>query len=229
MQDLVIIVFVNWGILLLVLGVGLGAALVTVFWPYLHPESPLWAQQRLSELVRTWEGVRDLKAAVTVLRPGEPLLRVRLFYLAGAAARLEVEEPPELAGEVYTLRPVEEGWLFVHLRPRLALGLEARFPEAELKALFSPFAQTKGDVRWLEDNAFVWRGQIGPYHEAEVHLGGEFSLPQRVILREPEGTFTELQISWLGINEGMELRELLILDPFPTRWIRIPVLPAPGA
>ncbi|MFN3346809.1 MAG: hypothetical protein ACK42E_03240 [Candidatus Bipolaricaulaceae bacterium] len=219
----------NWGILLLVVGAGLVAALIGLFWPYLNPESPFWAQQRLLELVRTWGEVRDLKAAVTVLRPGEPLLRVRLFYLAGAAVRLEVEEPPELAGEVYTLRPVAEGWLLVHLRPRLALGLEARFSDAEFKALFSSFAQAQGDVRWHEGNAFVWRGQIGPYHQAEVHVGGEFSLPQRIVLHEPEGTLTELQISWLGVNEGMELRELLILDPFPTRWIRIPVLLAPGA
>ncbi len=228
-QKPVIIAFVNWGVLLVVLGAGLVAALAAVLWPYLNPESPLWAWQRLAELVRVWEGVRDGQAALTVLRPGEPLLRLRLVYLAGAAVRLEVEEPPELAGEVYTLRPVEGGWLLVHLRPRLALGLEARFTEAEIRSLLFAFSPGKGEVRWLDGNSFIWRDSLGPYQEVEVHTGGEFSLPQRIILREPAGTFTELQISWLGVNEGLELRELLILDPFPTRWIRIPVLLAPGA
>ncbi len=229
MQKMDIIESVNWGILLLVVGVGLVASLFAMVWPYLHPESPFWAQQRLVELLRTWERVRDLNATVIIRRPGEPPLRVRLFYLAGAAARLEVEEPSELAGEVYTLRPAEEDWIFVHFRPRLSLGLEARFSPAEVEALFAPFALGKGEVRWVNEVSFVLRGLTGPFRDAEVHVGGEFSLPQRIILREPQGHFMELQVIALEVNQGMELRDLLILDPFPTRWIRIPTLSAPGA
>ncbi|MCS7240979.1 MAG: hypothetical protein NZ651_07035 [Candidatus Bipolaricaulota bacterium] len=225
----VIIVFVNWGILLLVLGVGLAATLFAALWPYLNPESPIWAQQRLAELVRTWERVRDLEAQVTLLRPGEPRLRVRFLYLAGAAMRLELQEPPELAGEVYTLRPVEGGWLFVHFRPRLDLGLEARFSLAELETLLSPPVWGKGEVRWLNEAAFVLRGWSGPFQEAEVYLEGELRLPKRVILREQGGAFVELQIAWVAVNQGLGLRELLILDPLPSRWIRIPSLPASGA
>ncbi|MEN3010988.1 MAG: hypothetical protein ABDI20_08545 [Candidatus Bipolaricaulaceae bacterium] len=219
----------NWGLLLLVLGVGLAAALFVALWPYLNPESPLWAQQRLAEVVRTWEQVRDLEAHLLILRPGEPRLAARLLYLSGAAVRLEIEEPPELAGEVYTLRPVEGGWLLVHFRPALALGLERRVAPQELQALWPLAPGGRAEVRWIQDAAFVLRPAQGPFAEVEVHLEGELRLPTRVLLRAAEGGSVEVRATVRGINRGLELRELLSLDPFPTRWIRIPALPAPGA
>jgi len=224
-----IIALVNWSVLLLVLGVALAAAVVAALWPYLSPESPLWAQQRLAEVWRAWERVRDLRAGVTVLRPGEPPLRLRLLYLAGAAVRLELEEPLELAGEVYTLRPVEGGWLFVHFRPRLELGLEARFPLEALETFLSLSPREGVEVRWPKESTFVLRGLAGPFSEVEVQTAGDFSLPERVVLRGGQSAEVEVRVVVEAVNAGLELRELLSLDPLPTRWIRIPALPAPGA
>lgn len=219
----------NWGTLLLVLAVVLvGAAFL---WPYLIPDENQRALQRLNEVLQTWNGVRDLQAEVSVLKPGEPALRLTLLYLAGLAVRLEVNEPEELRGEVYALRAVPEGWLLVHFRPTLSLGLEARFPAEALGQILTEFAllsPTKIRASWPKEDVLWITGSLGPFAAAELELGEIFSLPQRILLSEAEGGTLEVKVQDLRVNEGLGLRDLLLFDPLPTRWIRIPI-PVGGA
>lgn len=220
--------FMNWGVLLFVLGLGLAALVVSSLWPQLNPGGELLAWQKLEELWRTWEGVQDLRASVEVRREGEPTLRCSMLFLAEAAVRLELQEPPELAGEVYALRPVAEGWLLVHFRPALGLGLEARFSGEELASLY-PWRPQSLKVRWLDENTFLLSGLGGEFEELEVHTAGDFRLPSRIFLRKKDGTAMEIRLENVEVNSGLELRELLILDPLPTRWIQIPTPLVPGA
>ncbi len=220
---------VNWGtVLLLLAAVLVGAAFL---WPYLIPDENQRALQRLTEVLQTWNGVRDLQAEVIVLRPGEPALRLGLLYLAGLAVRLEIKEPEELQGEVYALRAVPEGWLLVHFRPGLSLGLEARFPAESLGRILNEFvvpSPKRVQASWPREDVLRLIGPFGPFAAAEIVLGQNFLLPQRVLLSEADGETMEVQVQNLRVNAGLELRDLLLLDPLPTRWIRIPI-PEGGA
>lgn len=215
-----------WSVLLLLALVGIGVGL---FGPYLLPSEDQRALQRLNEVLQIWAGVQDLEARLTIRRPGEPALKIRLLYLSGLALRLEIEEPEGLAGEVYALRTISEGLLLVHYRPKLALGLEARFPSEELAALIfegNPSSTIK--VSWPKEDVLRLRGLSAPFSQADLYLAGEFQLPHRIVATSPDGVITELEVEELQVNRGLELRDLLLLEPLPTRWIQIPV-PQDGA
>lgn len=213
----------GWTILLLAAALALG---VLVLGPYFMPSEHQRALQRLNEVVQTWMAVRDLRAEVQVVKPGEPEWRATVLYLAGLAVRLELKEPEEMAGEVFALRAVPEGWLLVHFRPRLLLGLEARFPEATLTeflrdlGLEPPSALT---VTWPGEATVRLVGLSGPFFNVELELGEDFLLPKRITAWDDQGGKMEVRVEELTVNKGLELRELLLLDPLPTRWIRIPI------
>lgn len=217
---------VNWWgpLILLALGLALGAAILG---PFLLPDENQQARQRLEERLQAWAGIRDLQGSVEISRAGEPPLRLRILWLVGLAIRLEIQEPKELAGEVYALRAVQEGWLLVHFRPALSLGLEARFPEAALAQLLGNLGAVdlgKLRIRWFGENIVQVSGLAQPFPTAEIHFGPETALPQRVLATDANGQVWELRFSEPQINVGLELRDLLTLDPLPTRWIQIPVV-----
>ncbi|MCS7239821.1 MAG: hypothetical protein NZ651_01010 [Candidatus Bipolaricaulota bacterium] len=219
----------NWGIILVLLGAGLllGALLLG---PYLFPDENEQALQRLVEVTQAWAGVQDLQATLTLTKPGEPTLRLEVRYLPGLALRLEILEPAGLRGEVYALRPVPEGWLLVHFRPSLSLGLEARFPKEALPELLGGFGAISLDrirVSWLAQNIARITGLAGAFPTVEIELSENFRLPQRIRAVNPQGQTVEVKVEEVAVNTGLELRELLILEPFPSRWIRIPI-PASG-
>jgi hypothetical protein len=220
---------VNWWTVFLILTLALvGAAFLG---PRLLSDENQRAWERLNEVIRAWEGIRDLQAEVILLRPGEPALHVQLLYLAGLAVRLEIKEPEELAGEVYALRAVPEGWLLVHSRPKLSLGLEARFPEDALGKVLGELgfpSLGKSKVTWPKENAFQITGLAGPFTTVEVEIGENFSLPNRIVILGDNGQRIEIQVHNAQVNKGLELRDLLLLEPLPTRWIPIPI-PEGGA
>jgi hypothetical protein len=221
---------VNGWLLLLLVGAGLILGIFALG-PYLQPNPELQARQRFLEVMRTWEGIRDLRAEIGVLRPGEPRLNFSLLYLAGLALRLEIQEPEELRGEVYALRAIPEGWLLVHFRPKLGLGLEAHFPDQALTWVlsdFEGFSMEKAKITWPEENVVRFEGLSGAFAEAELRLDPETKLPVKILLKDRAGNPLELSVEKAEVNVGLELRELLLLDPFPTRWIRIP-FPEGGA
>lgn len=217
----------NWWVLVLVIGLVFG---VVVLGPYLFPGENQRAMQRLTEVIQAWAGIRDLEAHLEVLRPGEPLVRLRVLYLAGLAVRLELEEPEELRGEVYALRSTPEGWLLVHFRPNLSLGLEARFSERELtrtlQGLGTPSPKLR--VQWPEANTIQIEGLSGPFPRAEIQFGENFPVPERILALDADGKALELRLTETKVNTGLELRELFLLDPLPTQWIPIP-MPSGGA
>lgn len=220
----------NWGIVLILVGAGLllGALFLG---PYLFPNEDQQALQRLVEITRVWAGVQDLRAELIVAKPGEPTLHLEVLYLSELAVRLEIVEPPELKGEVYALRPLPEGWLLVHFRPNLSLGLEARFGGNALSELLGGFGALSLDkirVAWPEENVARITGLTGAFSTVEIEFGPDFSLPKRILATDRQGQTIEVRMEKATVNSGLELRELLILEPFPSRWIRIPI-PAGGA
>lgn len=219
----------NWGTILLVLAAVLvGAAFL---WPSLFPDENQRALQRLNELIQTWNAIRDLQGELTILRPGEPVLKLNVLFLAGLAVRLEITEPEELRGEVFALRAVPEGWLLVHSRPSLSLGLEARFPTDFLSQMLVELGGASPEklrFSWPKEEVLRITGLSGPFTAVEIETGENFRLPQKILAFEASGQTLEVQIQGVRVNEGLELRDLLFLDPLPTRWIRIPI-PAGGA
>ncbi len=214
--------------LFLAAGLALGVALLG---PYFVPDENQQARQRLEERLQAWTGIQDLQAEMEVLRAGEPALRLKVLALVGLAVRLEIHAPQELAGEVYALRAVPQGWLLVHFRPALSLGLEARFPENALVQLLGGLGTAdlrKVQVSWPEENVVLLSGLSGPFPNVEIHFGLAFALPERVVATDAHGQRVEVWFGELQINQGLELRELLLLDPLPNRWIPIPI-PAGGA
>jgi hypothetical protein len=219
----------GWTLLLLLLaGLALG---LLVLAPHFRTDENQRALQKLNEVLTTWAtAVQDLRAEVRVTRPDEPTLHATVLYLAGLAVRVELKEPKELAGEVYALRAVPEGWLLVHFRPGLLLGLEARFSPETLGKLLGAWGETpkRMKVTWPAVDTVRLSGLSGPFPTVEIQLGEPFSLPKRIFLWDERGHRTEMVMDNLIVNGGLELRELLLLDPFPTRWIRIPI-PEGGA
>lgn len=219
----------NWWTVLLVLILALAGA--AFLWPRIVPDENQRAQELLNEAIRTWAGLRDIQAEIVLLKPGEPALRLQVLYLAGLAVRLEVKEPEELAGEVYALRAVPEGWLLVHSRPKLALGLEARFPETALGRILEEFGNPSWEklkVRSPKENTLEISGLTGAFTAMEIELGETFLLPNRVVIITNGEERLEIKVQNLEVNKGLELRDLLLLDPLPTRWIPIPI-PEGGA
>lgn len=224
----------DWWPLILVAMVGVIVGGAVILWPYLDPQSPIRSLWRLEDMLRDWGAIRDLRAEAVVSRSAEPPLKAAVLYLRGAAVRLELREPEELSGEVYILRPVPEGWLLVHYRPRSALGIEIRWTPEELEKLLSTLGLSslqgldlqdleRGRIKvsWIEERSFRLEG---PAQTVEVELQPETNLPTRAILTDRQGQRLEIQVDALATNTGLELREILSLNPLPTRWIRIPSL-----
>lgn len=219
----------NWGTILLVLAAVLVGAVF--LWPSLFPDENQRALQRLNELIQTWNAIRDLQGELTILRPGEPVLKLNVLFLAGLAVRLEITEPEELRGEVFALRAVPEGWLLVHSRPALSLGLEARFPTDFLSQMLAELGGASPEklrFSWPKEEVLRISGLSGPFTAVEIEVGENFRLPQKILAFGASGQTLEVQMEGVRVNEGLELRDLLFLDPLPTRWIRIPI-PAGGA
>ena len=67
-----------------------------------------------------------------------------------------------------------------------------------------------------------FEGLSGTFAEVVLRLNPETNLPTKILLKDRAGNPLELAVEKAEVNVGLELRELLLLDPFPTRWIRIP-------
>ena len=122
---------VNGWVVVAVLLLGGALALAPTVWSWLDPTSPARTAERLLVVLSSWNGIRDLVAHV-VLRGVEGETAARVTFLAPANLRLDVLAPESLAGTVFALRPVGEEWLFVHYRPGMDLGIEARLAAQEL-------------------------------------------------------------------------------------------------
>lgn len=81
---------------------------------------------------------------------------------------------------------------------------------------------------WPKEEVLRISGLSGPFTAVEIEMGENFRLPQKILAFEASGQTLEVQMEGVRVNEGLELRDLLFLDPLPTRWIRIPI-PAGGA
>ncbi|MFH1610088.1 MAG: hypothetical protein ABID40_05635, partial [Candidatus Bipolaricaulota bacterium] len=183
----------SWPVMVGVLLLGGLVALAALVWPWLDPLSPARATEKLLAVLSTWNGVRDFAAQVAV-RGAEGETLARILFLTPGNLRIDVLAPEGLAGEVFALRPVSEGWLFVHYRPWIDLGIEARILASELESSLNlpTMAQTlegirRGQVRVSyvpapTDNAFG----ASPGDEFDVRgLPGQFP---RIVLRVDPAT-----------------------------------------
>jgi hypothetical protein len=220
------------------------AALAALAWPWLDPLSPARATERLIAVFGTWTGVRDFTAQVAV-RGGEGETLAQVQFLAPGNLRVDVLAPAGLAGEVFALRPVAEGWLFVHHRPRLGLGIETRIPASDLeRSLNLPtLAQVVEAIRGgqrvtytpaspdhaLPSDEFDVRGLPGQFSRIVLRVDPTTSLPRDVRLyTEPTGEAAlTIEVRSLSVNTGLELRDLFRLEPHPDRWLR--AVATPGA
>lgn len=224
------------GVVLLGLAVALGPAALS----WLDPLSPARAAGRFLAVVSSWNGVRDFRAEL-VVRGGGQEIQLNVLFLAPASVRIEVLSPPALGGEVFALRPLPGGtWLFVHHRPNLEVGVEARLSPEELGLpLFLPAA---GELRdglrqgrigvayapgGAEGDRFDLRGLPGPFPRVELAVDPATLLPWRVRLyRDPGGSQAlEIEVAiknksrQLQVNTGLELRDLFQLSSPPRRWL----------
>lgn len=228
-----------------VLLVGGVLALAPAVWSWLDPLSPARAAERVLAVLNTWNGIRDFVAQVAVRGPeGEILARVS--FLTPAHLRVDILAPEGLADETFALRPVPEGWLFVHHRPWIDLGIEARIRADELEhALNLPtVAQLweglrRGRIRasylpappgdalgFPPSDEFDLSGVPGPFPRVVLRVDPASLLPRDVLLyaEATETPALEIHVHQLMVNVGLELRDLFRLDPPPTRWLG----PTPG-
>ncbi|MCR4392371.1 MAG: hypothetical protein NUV94_06295 [Candidatus Acetothermia bacterium] len=225
----------------LILTVGILGALVgltVMLWPLIEPLAPDRPAGKLLALLDTWAGVRDLSARVALRRSGEHELEVRLLYLSNWALRADLLAPEEVAGEIYALRPVPDGWLLVHYRPRIDLGIETRLTSANLEALLPTISLDQlrlavrlGQVKVTapEEGTLEVQGRLGAAHRVLLRLEETTGLPREIVLFSAQGDeLLHISILELTINPGVELRDLLSLDPLPGQWLR-PGLTPPGA
>ncbi|GAB4306691.1 MAG: hypothetical protein Kow0097_06410 [Candidatus Bipolaricaulota bacterium] len=214
-------------------------ALAPVVASWFDPSSPARVVERLLLVLNTWGGIRDFVAQVAV-RGAEGEILGRLLFLAPANLRLDVLAPGTLAGESFALRPVDEGWLFVHHRPALDLGIEARITSddlTDLLALPPPSEVWEGlrrnQIRVAYVPAPTSNAARPPSDEFDItNLPGRFprivlqvdpstQLPREVTLYQDPGgpPSIEIEVRHLAVNTRLELRDVFLLDPPPSRWL----------
>lgn len=176
---------VNGWVVVAVLLLGGVLALAPTVWSWLDPASPARTVERLFVVLSSWNGIRDLVAHV-VLRGVEGETAARVTFLAPANLRLDVLAPESLAGTVFALRPVGEEWLFVHYRPGMDLGIEARIAAQELtESLHLPaLAEVEESLRRGEVQvSYVPAGGLADPTFDEYDLGGLPGPFPRIVLR----------------------------------------------
>ncbi len=231
---------------------GAAVALAPVVWSWFDPLSPARAAERFLAVLSSWNGIRDFDAQEVILRSPEGELRVRIAFLAPASFRLEVRSPSSMEGEVFTLRPVGEEWLFVHHRPNLGLGIEDRIRSADLEAALPTLEQVRDGLRSgrirvtylpaspeapARGDEFDLQGLPGPFPRLVLEVDPVSQIPWKVQLysdptRPPsleiEAVVKDEEGQKLFLNTGLELREVLKLDSQPERWLSPPpALPQP--
>ncbi len=225
------------GVLLLGAALALGPGVLS----WLDPQSPARAAGRLLEVVSSWNAVRDATARLIVRGP-EGETRVHVRFLVPASIRVALEEPQPLAGEVFALRPVGEEWLLIHHRPNLDLGVEVRLPAEKLSEWIQgptpaelAAALRRGAIRVThtpgpEADLFDIQGLPGTFPRAKLAVDRATLLPWKLELyrdvRAPPALEVEVAEGpggrEIAVNRGLELRDLFLLDPYPTRWLAAP-------
>lgn len=172
------------------------------------------------------------------MRGAEGETRARVLFLVPANLRLDVLAPSSLVGEVFTLRPVAEEWLFVHYRPKVDLGIEARIPAKDLETslklptpaqLWDGLRQGRISVTYLpaslngakSGDEFDLQGLPGQFPRIVLRVDPATQLPREVNLYPDPGLppTIEIEVRQLTVNTGLELRDVLRLDPSPRRWL----------
>jgi len=183
------------------------------------------------------------------VRGGKEETLARVLFLSPGNLRIDVLAPEGLAGEVFALRPVAEGWLFVHYRPWIDLGIEARIPASKLEnSLGLPtmvqilegirrgrvhvsYVPAQTDIAFGEASSdeFDVRGLPGEFPRIVLRVNPATGLPREVHLyADPTGQPTlEIEARNVTVNAGLELRDLFRLEPQPSHWLR--PAPSPGA
>lgn len=211
--------------------VGLGAWLAVLGWPFLQtlaPESPPGQLLRVAEAL---SGAQDLVARVTVKGEGDEPVKVLVRYIATPAVRVDLLEPEALQGELYTLRPIVDGWLLVHYRPREEAGVEVLVDAPEwLTGLFNVPRLRAGiqlghiAVSSPASKVLDVRGPPGPFQRLVVHLGDDDLLVEQLVVygmaNGREVAVLEAHIEELALDQGLEFRELLSLPQPARRWFR---------
>lgn len=236
----------GWLIVAVLLLAG-AVALAPTVWSWFDPTSPARAVERLLGVVSAWNGIRDLTAKVTV-RGAEGETVARVMFLAPASFRLDVLAPQSLAGTVFALRPIADGWLFVHYRPTTRLGIEARLapPDLEkyvglpmpsqlvdglrrgqIRVAYRPAAAGDAQARPRADE-FDLFGLPGAFPRLTLRVDPANSLPLGVALyanpAQPPTVTIDLAATDQGwelfeVNTGLGLRDLFLLNPVPHRWL----------
>ena len=244
---------VNLWVVVAVVLLGGALALAPAVWSWLDPLSPARSVQRLLTVMGSWNGIRDLDARKVVVRGDDGEMYVRLAFLSPANLRVELSSPSTLAGEVFTLRPVSDGWLFVHYRPSLNLGIETRLSVTDvetalqlptsaqladglrggrIKVVYAP--APLGDPR--SGDQFDIQGLPGGFPRIVLWVDPVSLIPWRVNLySDPTGTPTvdieavreDDEGKQLHVNTGLELRDVLRLHSQPERWLS-PTPPSEG-
>lgn len=235
----------NLWVLAAVLLLGGALALAPVVWSWVDPLSPARSVEKLLAVLNAWGGIRDLDAHKVTIRGADGELGMRVAFLSPASFRLELNSPHTLAGEVFTLRPVGDEWLLVHYRPGLQLGIESRIRSADLGvslAIPSP-AQLRDGLRAgritvghapatpdtpSKGDQFDIQGLPGPFPRVGLWVDPASQVPWKVELYADPESSPSVEIEavvedetgrQLGINTGLELRDVLRLDSQPERWL----------
>lgn len=228
-----------------VLLLGGALALAPVVWSWLDPLSPARSVQRLLQTISTWNGIRDLDARKVILRGAEGEIQARFMFLSPATLRMEIGSPSSLAGEVFTVRPVSEEWLFVHYRPSLGLVIESRIRTADLETslplptpaqLWDALRGGQITVSYVPGSpddttpvdAFDIQGLSGMFPRMVLWVDSISQIPWKVNLyTDPEGppaveieaVVEDEEGRQLHVNTGLELRDVLRINSQPERWL----------
>ncbi len=219
-----------WTVALVAL-IGLGAWIAVLGWPFLQtlaPESPPGQLLRVAEAL---SGAQDVVARVTLKGEGDEPVKVLVRYIAAPAVRVDVLEPEALRGELYTLRPIVDGWLLVHYRPREESGVEVLVDAPEwLTGLFNVPRLRAGiqlghiAVSSPESRVLDVRAPPGPFQRIVLQLGDDDLLVERLVVYSVEDgrevRVLEAHIEELSLDQGLEFRDLLSLPQPARRWFR---------